>query len=1192
MPKFYLPGNFENITQYRENQQRRQEQHQVVRPTGKISIPSAELLFVVAVLALVIRSEGTPISNQGTSAVHGITFGNQFSLVTNSSRCDLQKADSGIYALLRSLNTDLGHSLNDERSHRKARKKKNKDEISKLHNTLYNAVVNNDVETVKDLLMYGLNVDEAITVDFKQYHLLPLSILKNHYEMVEALLIAGANPHKISNGIRPLTVAVCNVHPEIAELLVTYGATFADQNPNVAITLKNSSHYLADREYRKYVYYPLHLVIRFEAWKVPHVINLGADVNKEDYEGLTPLHYAARYAPQHIALLVQRGANVNASISPIYLTPLQTAVLYEPRSIIPLVKQGANINLTTGNSDYSALMLAAMIKSNSIAILLDLHPNLDTQNGNKDAAIHLAIIKHQETALELLVAKGANINLPNGLGETPLHLAIEHWPEKISFLMEHGASSYIRNNKGKSPVELLADQKIILEKKKVKLNLKSEELSKEGYSLSFYNYFLKFVILLLTIRLIFIIKRICSRFTKKEGDPKQKVLELSDKIVPSKVPKKSKDNSLEELRRRVKELQTSVSDTEDATIQLSNKKRELFNLYSNSKNEAGQIYRKVTEYTNHESDQKFVKKHAANINNIFGKLLIDHLQLASKTHIKILNLAYDIKADYKNLDQTLNDTPSLSSFEDQINKLLEKIKKFQSEQEALNKEYLMCASDLNSCINAVNTSDKAITSVLSKREKNTSSKQQKVPLTPPLDQPLISIESVAITDPAVVEELTVKPAAKETFSLPPQVLDDRHIKEHGNKVHDSKPIKDFVLPDQLLIAAPKLVPAVQQRLLNSNLPPNLKLFENINIHALELNTLLHEIKTIELKPGELDTFINRYSCSFSLFQLMHNTWLLIINLKSRKNLLPHIGVKLYELYTAIKDFRHMLAHLPDNFELSALLITAKQCIELLPLIATLSKVENNGAEIRENDISTLINAIKKTDLYQYLSRPWANRKQQYPNNECLLKIGHALQLIPNIAKVFSHLAEFLARNRMAVKRKQAISMLMLIAGEYIKRLDKEIKVRISKLTCYIEVNQNLFEKLISYRKLVAHLPEEEHKNYHSNQIEIDQQVFNFAILLTKSESLTPLIKLFFEDAQKLITPERINLSPPLPAAIPVVKLNPKAPPFRPLSAVVNNSAAPILLSSSISFFDNTNDSSTNDEQIKSTAVLDVNEKLI
>lgn len=882
---------------------------------------------------------------------------------------------------------------------------------------------------------------------------------------------------------------------------------------------------------------------------------------------------------------------MNASISPIYLTPLQTAVLYEPRSIMPLVTHGANINMTTGNADYSALMLAAMIKSNSIAILLDLHPNLDTKNSNKDAAIHIAIMKHQETALELLVAKGANINLPNGLGETPLHLAIEHWPEKISFLMEHGASSYIRNNKGKSPVELLADQQIILEKKKVKLNQKSEELSKEGhqlrfqnYYLRFYNYALKFIILLLTIRLIFILKKICSRPKEKEDDTKLKILAQSDKIHSKSFKKSSKENSLEELRTKVRELQTVVSDTENSITHLSNKKIELFNLYSNSKNEAGQIYRKVTANNNHVSEQKFIKKHAVNINNIFRKLLIDHLQLASKTHIKFLNWAADIKADYKKLDQTLNDIHSFSSVEDQISKLSEKIRNFQTEQDNLHKEYLTCASDLNSCIDAINVSDKAITSALSKREKNTASKQEKVPISTPLGQALTSIEAVAITEPVVVAELPVTPAAKEASNFPPQVLDDRHLRGYGNKVHDSKPIKDFVLPDQLLIAAPKLVQAVQQRLLNNNLPPNLKLFENINIHALELNTLLDEIKTIELKPGELDTFINRYSCSFSLFQLMHNTWLLIINLKSRKNLLPHIGVKLYELYTAIKDFRHMLAHLPDNFELSALLITAKQCIELLPLIATLSKVENNGAEIRENDISTLINAIKKTDLYQYLSRPWANRKQQYPNNECLLKIGHALQLIPNIAKVFSHLAEFLARNRMAVKRKQAISMLMLIAGEYIKRLDKEIKVRISKLTCYIEVNQNLFEKLISYRKLVAHLPEEEHKNYHSNQIEIDQQVFNFAILLTKSESLTPLIKLFFEDAQKLITPEMINLSPPLPAAIPAPKLNPKAPPFRPASA--------ILLSSSIRFFNNTNERSTTDEQIKSTVVLDVSEKLI
>lgn len=1181
MPKFHLLGNFENINQYRKDQQYRQEEDRVVHPCGRISLPPADLLLAIAVLALVIGAGGTPINTQDNNS--GSTLGQPFSLVTNSSSCDYQKAETGIYSLLRSLmDADSRNNLNDEQTIPQSRKKKNntKNEISELHNDLYNAILNNDVPYVKELIMYGLNVDEAITVKSKQFHLLHLSIAKDHYEMVETLLLAGADPNKISNGVHPLTIATCNAYFKVPELLVTYGASFTTQDPNAAITLKNSRHYVAARNNRQYFYYPLHLAMLYEPWNVAKIIDLGADLNQKDFEGLAPMHYAARYSPTNIPLLVSRGADVNATPPSTLFTPLHSAVLHEPRSIIPLITNGANINALTADGHYSPLMLATIYNPNSLAILLDYNQHLDAQNFYGDAAIHLAIKYQQEIALNLLVVKGANINIPNSLGQTALHVAIEFWMKKVNFLMSHGANPHLRNNAGKSALDLMAgldlkyqNEDINSKKKSPKSLEKKSDTNDKLQSNKFINPIYPFIAAIVGI---FLLYGLIKFFTRKKTEQKLEIAHNPNRSHGEARKKSAHEIRLELLKNKIKDLEVSVADIEKTVTALATKKIKLFSEFNKHKKEVAKIYRKIISSKLHESDEKFIKKHAANIINSFRKVVLDHLNLASNNHFEFLRSANEIKDDYNNLIakfdslSVISDENLLTFIGNLIVKLSEKITNLQTQQANKNRTYLTYENNLNIYVDNINTDDKAISIALGKREKTSGYKKEKEPILDTIDQPLLLVAEPQVATPehipAPIEEIAVsKPAApKKLSSLPPQVLDDRHTRESGELVHPAKPAKDFVLPEQQLIGTLKLAQSHKQRLSRhqSSIPPSPKLFENIYNHIEDLNELLKETQNAALKPEEIDTAIYRYSCSFSLFQTMHNIWLLVLNLKTRGNLSPQVMLKISELYKVIKDFRHMLGHLPDNFELNTLLITAKQCASLLPLIATLNtinKAENNDTKgIKEDDITTLINGIKQTDLYQHLSHPWAHRKHQYPDDECLLKIGNALHLIPSIAKVFSTLSAFQARSRIAVNRKHAISMLMLIAGEYIKHLDRKIRAKISKTLCYIEVNKRLFENLISYRKLVAHLPEEEFKIEISNLADIDQQVFNFAITLTSSDRLASLIKLLLEDADTLLRETKKNLLPPLPVLVPPptpIKLNSKAAPFTPMQTVAKKPAA-------------------------------------
>jgi ankyrin repeat protein len=117
----------------------------------------------------------------------------------------------------------------------------------------------------------------------------------------------------------------------------------------------------------------LHDAIVWNPHEVPYIIRAGADVNLQDKNGYTPLHFAAQQQEAEIArLLLDAGATVDARDEH-GNTPLSNAVFYYQGdgAVIRLLRERGADPFAANNHGVSPVSLARMVANYDVARFFD-----------------------------------------------------------------------------------------------------------------------------------------------------------------------------------------------------------------------------------------------------------------------------------------------------------------------------------------------------------------------------------------------------------------------------------------------------------------------------------------------------------------------------------------------------------------------------------------------------------------------------------------------------------------------------------------------------------------------------------------------------------------------------------------------------------------------------------------------------
>jgi quinoprotein dehydrogenase-associated probable ABC transporter substrate-binding protein len=211
-------------------------------------------------------------------------------------------------------------------------------------------------------------------------------------------------------------------------------------------------------------------VIANDLERVKFLVGKGADVNKADSQGWTPLTSAARQRHDKMAkALIDLGANVNESSDG--MTPLVAAVMRDHVPTIKvLVENGADLN-EAGPQGFSPLALAITDNRYEAAkALMEGGADLNVAS-NSEGLTPLMLIAAQTSAAEgarfvpgstrpidiakALVEKGADVNAKAKNGMTALMIAATHnSAPMIGLLMESGADAQAKNNLGQTATDV------------------------------------------------------------------------------------------------------------------------------------------------------------------------------------------------------------------------------------------------------------------------------------------------------------------------------------------------------------------------------------------------------------------------------------------------------------------------------------------------------------------------------------------------------------------------------------------------------------------------------------------------------------------------------------------------------------------------------------------------------------------
>jgi ankyrin repeat protein len=212
-------------------------------------------------------------------------------------------------------------------------------------------------------------------------------------------------------------------------------------------------------------------VIDRDIHKVQEYIQLGIDVNVQDYQGNTPVHFASSLGHKKILkYLIRSKANVNVKNKfneiPLHMainlktvkllldngsfkdikdksgeTPLFYNVKSESFDVIKeIVKRGGNVNIV--NNDKVGLLhyASSLGNLNLVKFLIESKVNTKSKDSQGDTSLHYACAYGYPEVVKELIKVGISVNSVNNKKRTPLDLAIKSGSlNSVKILIDNGA---------------------------------------------------------------------------------------------------------------------------------------------------------------------------------------------------------------------------------------------------------------------------------------------------------------------------------------------------------------------------------------------------------------------------------------------------------------------------------------------------------------------------------------------------------------------------------------------------------------------------------------------------------------------------------------------------------------------------------------------------------------------------------
>ncbi|SPR08170.1 ankyrin repeat-containing protein 13 [Orientia tsutsugamushi] len=309
-----------------------------------------------------------------------------------------------------------------------------------MNTALSLAIKRGDAKAVLDILNKnpGL-VNFQQDVDFKTS--LHTSVEHKQEEITKLLLERNANVTlQDKDGNTPLHFAARNHDFKMTEILLSHGNAIVDMQNNK----EQTSLHLAST--RPHTYQGASALLSKESLSIAQaLLTHGANVNLEDEDGNTALHYATNHFhhKEITEILLNHGANVNAQNNVGDTALHRAAKSGLGPTVLCLLKSGASVHLK-GENGNSVLHCAAQGRGpNESIVKAVLHHGADVneRNNNDSTPLHHAAekINNPLPAIQALLKHGADINACDGRGCTPLNNAIS---SSLSINMQTGIPEF------------------------------------------------------------------------------------------------------------------------------------------------------------------------------------------------------------------------------------------------------------------------------------------------------------------------------------------------------------------------------------------------------------------------------------------------------------------------------------------------------------------------------------------------------------------------------------------------------------------------------------------------------------------------------------------------------------------------------------------------------------------------------